>query len=338
MRVTLKEVAKKSGLSVTTVSRALNDHSDVAEETKEAIRDVANSLGYVPNLNARRLKMEKAEAIGLIIPKGNLRFSDPFFSDLLSGIVEQSAQYGLELNITSPLSDDKVEETYLSYINSRRVDGFIIVRVQQNDPRIQLLKNRNFPFVAFGHIEADMPYPYVDEDGAAGIKTAVSHLVSLGHRRIACITEPLHLAKSSARLQGYLEGLEVHGLTAVSDYIIEGNFRQRSGYACTQTLLNLDDPPTAIIAVNDLLALGAMTAVRDHGLTVGKEISITGFDDILLAEYADPPLTTLHQPAHKIGTLLCQTLVKLINKDETEPHIILTPQLIERSSTGPAPS
>ena len=337
MKVTLREVAKQAGLSVTTVSRALNGHDDVAEETKQAIREVANSLGYAPNLNARRLKTEKADAIGLVIPKETLRFSDPFFSDLLSGIVEQSSQYGIELNITTPLSSDKLDETYLSYIRSRRVDGFILVRVEENDSRIKLLQEHNFPFVAFGHTpESD--FPYVDEDGATGIKTAVSHLVSLGHTRIACITEPLHLAKSRARLQGYLDGLEEHGLTAVPDLIIEGNFRQRSGYACTQELLDHETPPTAIVTVNDLLALGAITAVRERGLTVGKEISITGFDDILLSEYADPPLTTLHQPAHQLGMLLCQTLNQVINKEIDTPQTILVPELIIRGSTGAVPN
>ena len=337
MKVTLREVAQKAGLSVTTVSRALNGHDDVAAETKQAIRDVANELGYVPNLSARRLKMEKADAIGLILPKENLRFSDPFFSDLLSGIVEQSSQYGFELNITTPLTADKVEEEYLSYIRSRRVDGFIIVRVQQDDSRIGLLQEHDFPFVAFGRNGTEADYPFVDEDGAAGIKTIVSHLVALGHTRLACITEPLHLAKASARLQGFLDGLAEHGLTAVADYIIEGSFRQRSGYTCTQELLNLAQPPTAIVTVNDLLALGAMNAVRARGLTVGQDISITGFDDILLAEYANPPLTTLHLPAHQLGILLCQTLIKVINKEAVNPQIILVPDLIIRSSTGSAP-
>ncbi|MEM7333265.1 MAG: LacI family DNA-binding transcriptional regulator [Chloroflexota bacterium] len=336
MKVTLREVAKKAGLSVTTVSRALNGHDDVAEETKQAIRSVADSLGYTPNLNARRLKTEKADAIGLIIPQETLRFSDPFFSDLLSGIVEQSSQYGIELNITTPLSSDKVEETYLNYIRSRRVDGFILVRVQENDPRIALLQQHNFPFVAFGHT-AESTFPYVDEDGSTGIKTAVSHLVMLGHTRIACITEPQHLAKSKARLQGFLDGLADHGLTADPNLIIEGNFRQRSGYACTQELLDNENPPTAIVTVNDLLALGAITAVRERGLVVGRDISITGFDDILLAEYADPPLTTLHQPAHQLGILLCQTLNQVINKEIENPQTILVPELIIRGSTGTAP-
>lgn len=337
MKVTLREVAKEAGLSVTTVSRALNGHDDVAEETKQAVRSVADSLGYAPNLNARRLKTERADAIGLIIPQETLRFSDPFFSDLLSGIVEQSSQHGIELTITTPLSSDGIEAMYTSYIRSRRVDGFILVRVEQNDSRIRLLQKLDFPFVAFGHTAEDNAFPYVDEDGRAGIKTAVSHLATLGHTRIAYITEPLHLAKSIARLQGFKEGMAENGLTAVPDLIIQANFRQRSGYASTQELLQLDNPPTAIVAANDLLALGAITAVREHGLIVGQDISITGFDDILLAEYADPPLTTLHQPAHKLGMLLCQSLIQVINKEAHNPHTVLVPDLIIRDSTGRAP-
>lgn len=339
MKVTLREVAKKAGLSVTTVSRALNGHSDVAEETKQAIREVAESLGYVPNLSARRLKMEKADAIGLILPKENLRFSDPFFSDLLSGIVEQSAEYGLELNITTPLNADKMEDMYLNYVRSRRVDGFIIVRVEQNDPRIRLLQENNFPFVAFGHADEAANYAFVDEDSKTGIGLAVDHLVELGHKRIAYITEPLHFAMATTRMQGFLDGMAHWGLTAVPDLIVQGNFRQRSGYASAQELLNKENPPTAIVAANDLLAIGAINAASERGLVVGQDISITGFDDILLAEYTSPPLTTLHVPAHQIGMLLCQTLNDVMNQEKTAvfPHKTLTPKLIVRGSTGPAP-
>ncbi|MCA9963046.1 MAG: LacI family DNA-binding transcriptional regulator [Anaerolineales bacterium] len=336
MKVTLREVAKQSGLSVTTVSRALNGHDDVAEETKQAVQSVADALGYVPNLSARRLKTEKADAIGLILPKENLRFSDPFFSDLLSGMVEQSAEYGLELNITTSLDTEKIEETYLNYIRSRRVDGFIIVRAQHDDPRIRMLQAHDFPFVTFGHEEGVSNYPFVDDDSKMGIGLVIDHLVALGHQRIAYITEPRRFMKAETRLQGFLQGMARWGLTAVPNLIIESNFRQRSGYASTQELLDRDNPPTAIVAANDLLAIGAINAARERGLTVGKDISITGFDDILLAEYTSPPLTTVHVSPHQMGQLLCQTLYDVMNNPSAPPpHKILPPTLIIRGSTGP---
>ena len=338
MKVTLKEVAKKSGLSVTTVSRALNGFDDVAAETKAFIRATADELGYAPNLNARRLKTAQADAIGFVLPNEDLRFSDPFFSELLSGIIDQIAQYGLELNVTTPTDSQSAEEIYLKYIRSRRVDGFILVRIEQDDPRIRLLQEHEFPFVAFGRTADDPTYAYVDEDGTYGIRQAVDHLVELGHTRIACIGEPKTLTKSNQRVQGFIAGLAAHGLTADPDLIVEGNFRQRSGRASARQLLDLPNPPTAIVAVNDLLAIGAISAVQERGLVVGKDISVTGFDDIQLAEFVTPSLTTLHQPAHEMGALLCQSLVKLINNEvQSPPQIVYQPSLVVRESTGACP-
>ncbi len=334
MKVTLRDVAKEAGLSVTTVSRALNGFDDVAAETRDAIQSVADQLGYTPNLNARRLKTQRADAIGLILPNENLRFSDPFFSELFSGIIEQCALYGLELNVTTPATVTQ-QELYLKYIRSRRVDGFILVRLEEGDERIALLQEHDVPFVAFGRTAMDNDFPLIDENGTQSIRKLIDHLVELGHTRIACIAEPTHLMKSNQRVQGYLDGLAAWGLSADSDLLIHGNFRQRSGRICGHQLLSMDNPPTAIVAVNDMLALGAISAAQELGLTVGRDVSITGFDDIPLAEYANPPLTTLHQPAYEMGMALCEKLHAVINgKELADPQTIYEPQLVVRQSTG----
>lgn len=333
MTVTLKHVAEKTGLSITTVSRALNGYDDVAIETRAMVHSAANQLGYAPNLNARRLKTQRADAIGLILPTEHLSFSDPFFSDLLAGIVEATAQHSLELNVNTT-SAENVNALYLNYIRSRRVDGFIIVRVQRKDPRIELLQQHNIPFVAFGRTE-QADHPYVDEDGAAGIEAIIDHLVEMGHRRIACITEPSHLAKSYQRQTGYTNALKAHNIPIDPHLIIEGQFRQRSGRAAANQLLDMPNRPTAIVAVNDLIAIGAMGAAVDRGLTVGQDISITGFDNIMLAEYTNPPLTTVHQPAHRMGNLLCQTLIDIVQgKTHAQTQHLVSPRLVVRRSTG----
>lgn len=338
MKVTLKDVAQKTGLSVTTVSRALNGYNDVALETKQMIEEVATALGYTPNLNARRLKTQRAEAIGLILPIESLRISNPFFSDLLNGIVEQSAQYGLELNVTTPLTEDQVEKTYLNYIRSNRVDGFILVRVKREDARVKLLQQYNYPFVAFGRTDEKNDFSYIDDDGVKAVHQIINYLVSLGHRRIGCITEPDILSKSHNRLLGYKQGLVGNGLPVDPALIVEGNFRQHSGRLSGLKLLDLPNPPTAIVAANDLLALGAMSAIQERGLVVGQDVSVTGYDDIMLAEFANPPLTTLRQPAAEIGAQLCEMLFKQIHGEALkEKQIMLLPSLIVRQSTGPPP-
>lgn len=328
------------GKSVTTVSRALHDYDDVSPATKALVRRVAEEMGYSPNITASQLQKQRTDTIGLILPATNPRFSDPFFSELLSGIVREAAQHGMELLVSShPSPEDETEdetEHYLKFIRSRKVDGFIVLRTQRQDPRIDLLKENNFPFVAFGRVGKDNDFPLIDEDGELGMRNVVNHLVELGHTRMAFIAEPTHLTKAYHRVQGYKQALEMHGLPINNGQIIEGGFRQRSGQLIGAQLLDMPHPPTAIVACNDLLALGAMRAAQERSLTIGRDISITGFDDIVLAEYAHPPLTTVHQPAREIGTMISQMLVKVINQGGLEQsRIILQPELIIRESTGP---
>jgi LacI family transcriptional regulator len=336
MTVTLKDLAEYVGKSITTVSRALAGYDDVSPETREQVRKAALKLGYEPNLAAQQLQKQRTDTVAIILPSINPRFSDPFFSEFLSGIIEQTTQYGLNLLVSAHPSTDNEVELYRKYIRSRRVDGFIIVRTQRHDPRIELLRQYNYPFVTFGRTEEDNNFPFLDEDGELGIRLAVNHLLELGHTRLACIAEPTNLTKAHHRLQGFINALEAEGLSLDPALIVEGGFRQRSGRLLGQQLLEMPNPPTAIVACNDLLAIGAMRAAQEQGLTVGRDVSITGFDDIILAEYVHPPLTTLHQPAHQMGMMLCQMLVKVINqKPLAEQQIILEPELVIRQSTGP---
>ena len=327
MAVTLKDIAERVGKSVPTVSRALAGYDDISLNTRQIVQRVAEEMGYEPNISARNLQKQRTDTIAIILPGANvLRFSDPFFSEFLSGIVEQAAQSNFYLNVST---EDPVEghETYAKYIRNRRFDGFIVVRLEREDRRIELLKQNNVPFVAFGCTEKNNDFPFVDEDGGYGIRLIMDHLVSLGHRRIGCIVEPLSLTKSYHRLQGYLAGLKAHNIPYDPSLVVETNFRQRSGRLSALQLLNLPVPPTAIVALNDLLALGAIGAAKELGLVVGQDVSITGFDDILLAEHASPPLTTIHLAgAPNWEQLVAQMLIKLINGEPlSEKQIVLKP-------------
>lgn len=336
MSVTLRDVAEHVGRSVTTVSRALADYSDVSPQTKEAVKIAVQELGYVPNITARQLQKQRTDTIGLLLPALNLRFSDPFFSEFLSAIVEQAKAAGFDLLVTTHTSADDEAETYLQYIRSRRVDGFILVRMARHDSRVKLLQEHNYPFVAFGRTEAPSDFPFVDEDSELGIRLIVDHLIALGHRRIGAIMEPAELSKSWFRMQGFINGLKANGIDYDQSLVREGGFRQRSGRLLGAQLLDMPDPPTAIVAGNDLIALGAMNAAHERGLVVGQDVSITGFDDIALAAYINPPLTTLHQPVHKIGTQICDMLIKLINRESLpQEQTVLSPELVVRESSGP---
>jgi LacI family transcriptional regulator len=338
MAVTLKDIAERVGKSVPTVSRALAGFDDISPKTRLEIQRVAQAMGYEPNVTARQLQRRRTDTLGLILPPvTQLRISDPFFGEFLTGVVERAGKSGFGLNVSID-GAEKAEETYRKHIRSRRVDGFVVVRVQRRDERIETLKEYGVPFVAFGRIEGKNDFPFVDEDDAYGIRQIVDHLVSLGHTRLGCIIEPTIYSKSYHRVQGFLEGLEANNLSHDPTLIVETNFRQQSGRKSALQLLNLPEPPTAIVAVNDLLALGAMSAIQERGLVVGRDVSVTGYDNISLAETAHPTLTTVHQPAQELGRLVADILIKTIAGETVEEQqILLKPSLVIRESTGPRP-
>lgn len=335
MAVTLKQIAERVGKSVTTVSRALAGYDDVSPATREQVRKVALELGYEPNIIARQLQKRRTDTLALILPTFGPRFSDPFFSEFLAGVGNEAARQGFDLLVSTRAPGPEEREAYLRNIRSRRVDGFIIVRTQRQDPRIAVLQEYNFPFAVFGRVEGDNDFPLVDEDSELGIELAVQHLVNLGHTRLACIAPPPNLMLGYYRRRGFVTALKKYGLLPDPRLIIEGDLTQRAGRIAGAQLLDMANPPTAIVACNDLMALGAISAAQERGLVVGRDVSITGFDDIPPAEYTHPSLTTIHQPVYQIGGRVCRMLVRVI-RGETLPErrIILKPSLVIRQSTG----
>ncbi len=338
MPVTLKDIARRVGKSVPTVSRALGNHADISPETRAEVQRVARELGYEPSALALNLRRRCAGAISLILPAhAQVRVSDPFFAEFLNGVAEAASEQHVDL-LLSASTDEDVKTAYLKQIRSRRTDGFIVVRTQRQDSRINLLREQGVPFVAYGRTEENNDFCFVDEDCVAGIAQVVDHLAAFGHRRIGYISEPLFLTKAYHRMMGFRLGLERNGLPFDPTLLVETNFRQRSGRQGAAYLLDLPQRPTAIVAANDLLALGAVHEAQSRGLVVGQDVSITGFDDIALTGYVYPALTTVHLPAQELGRKVAGMLLKLINQEPLqERQFIYQPALIVRGSSGPAP-
>lgn len=337
MTPTLKDIALKVGKSITTVSRALNDYDDISDDTKQLVRKTADEMGYIPNATAQRLQKRTTDTIGLILPTFGPRFSDPFFSEFLTGVGNQASEMGFDMLVSTRSPGDQEMQSYRSDVATHRVDGFIIVRTRCDDARIAFLRQSGFPFAAFGRVLGEVDFPFVDEDGGYGLALIIEHLVELGHHRIAIISAPQDLTFTHHRLEGARSALKQHGLEIDADYIQVGDLTQRGGYESAQRLLDLSQPPTAMVAFNDLMAIGAMSAAQARDLSVGKQISITGFDNIPMAEHAHPPLTTVDQPIYQIGRRVCELLIRKIRGNPNDEHqILLKPTLIVRRSTGPA--
>ena len=334
MKVTIKDIAKKVNRSITTVSRALNGYDDVSPKTKQLIVETAREMGYTPNTLAQRLQKQYTDTIGLVLPTFSPRFADPYFSELLAGIGNKAASLDYDLLVSTRAPGEQEIATYRKLIEGGRVDGFIVVRTRTQDARIDYLVSQGFPFVAFGRCESGAEFSYVDEDGYYGMQLVADHIAELGHSRIAAIKSNDDLNFTHERVGGLRDGLGKFGIPLDEALIRSGDLTQKSGYDNAMFLLQLPDPPTVIVAFNDLMALGAMSAAQELGLEVGKDVLVTGFDDNPMAEHSHPSLTTVRQPVYTIGTMVCETLIKIIKKEIFEhQQKLLKPSLVIRQST-----
>ena len=338
MSATLKEIARRTGKSITTVSRALADYGDVSPETKALVRRVADELGYTPNLLAQRLQKRRSDTIGLILPTFGPRFSDPFFSEFLAGVGNAAAEHNYDLLVSTQEPGEHELQVYRQKVQSRQVDGFVIVRTRRQDARIAYLREAAFPFVAFGRTETtaggELDFSFVDVDGTQGMRLIGEYLIGLGHRRIACLAPPPDLFFAGHRLAGLRQAMEAHNLEETCQVAL-GDLTQKGGYEATLELLERQPRPTAIVACNDLMALGALRAIQERGLRVGEDVAVTGFDGIPMSEHSHPPLTTIHQPIYQIGKMVTEELIRLIHGAEGAPRqVMLEPELVIRQSCG----
>lgn len=336
---TIRDIATAAGVSIGTVSNYLNDPQMVAEETHKKITEKILELDYHPRAAARSLKSRLTLRIGLvpIISPANYHSTEPgdnAFLELLAGLNTTAAENGYDILISGALNEAQELKTYSRLIGEGQVDGLVIMGIRSQDERLNLLTKKKFPFVAFGRSDVDIEYPYVDVDGAAGMEIAIQYLAELGHTRIAYITPPKGLMCNFQRWEGFVSGMEKNHLQINQDYVIEGGFNQKDGQICTHLLLDLPEPPTAVITANDICAFGAMRALQVRGLQVGKDVSVIGFDDISLSDHWQPPLTTIAQPFRKIGFTLMESLFKVISGDTALPQTLVKPKLIIRQSTG----
>lgn len=333
MKVTLQQIAELSGFSITTVSRALAGYSDVSEQTRQKIQALADELGYVPNQIARSLQSQRANAIGMVLPLDE-DFSSSFFMELVASVAQALAHYHYDLLLAAQLPGEYEMADYQRLVTASRVDGMIVARTLVNDPRIAYLQQRNFPFVVLGR-DGSTDHPFIDVDGYSGFYRLTEHFIKLGHQRIGIINGPEIFAFARRRFEGYKQALMDHQILFDPELVVEGDLSQISGIRCANQLLNLHPDITALVACNDIMALGAMQAIQQHGWRIGDDIAVGGFDDIALARSSHPPLTTLRQPVIELGRHLVEILLALVLEKPIDcTQILIEPELIIRDSSG----
>jgi LacI family transcriptional regulator len=335
MPITLKDVARASGYSVTTVSRALTGYDDVNAETRQHIVGVAQELGYQPNQTARQLQGQRTQTIGIIMPPPVHMDEDDFYSLLIKGITYEAARHGYDILTSAQPPDTSPLDTYKRIVGGKRVDAMVVARTNQSDPRIAYLQSVDCPFIVIGRYEPDKPndFHYIDVDSQHGIRLVTDHLIQRGHTRIGIILPDNRYAFSPYRLMGYQEALAAAGLPFRPSYRIYGNLTYASGRDAAQQLLQDNPELTAIVACNDWMALGAIDTANSLGYSVGDDFAVTGFDNIPAATHAG--LTTVHQSIYEMGEELIQQLMNIINDAPTNHYQrLIKPNLIVRGSSG----
>lgn len=332
--MSLRRIADSLNVSITTVSRALAGYSDVAPATRERIRREAERIGYVPNEVARRLQKGRSDAFGLVIPGGPPAFEDPFFLATIAGAWSRLSELDLELIVLSSTIGPQEERVYRRLAEGRRVDGLILTRIRDDDPRIAYLRSINFPFVAFGGSVAGADVPYVEIDASEAVDRMVERLVGFGHRRILCLGSDTAYRFAVSRVDAFRIAADRHG--------IRGDVRlapltEQGGLAVVGPALAEDDPPTAILTITERPAIGALQAIRSHGLVPGTDVSVISFGDSALSQYCVPPLTVMKIPTQEMAEHAVDVLVGLRDGFPIEPIRSWQAELVVRASDGPAP-
>ncbi|HKB19597.1 MAG TPA: LacI family DNA-binding transcriptional regulator [Gaiellaceae bacterium] len=327
-RPTIKDVAERAGVSIATVSRALNDKDDVSEPTRERVREVARSVGYTPDPAARSLAGQKTHLVAIVVGDnaGHRDLSLIFFGQVLAAISRRLSLSSYDPLLLQP-SDVGPEH---------RFDAAILIGVDGDDPLVADLAGRDVPLVGVDVRFASGRSAYVGSDHAEGVRLALAHLHALGHRRIAHLAGATNTVAGAARLHAFREETAALGLELAGELIRQGDFTSASGYRETCALLALDDRPTAILAASDLMALAALQAIRDAGLQPGADIAVAGFDDLEAAALAFPPLTTIRQDRKELGALAAARAIELVeNPAARVEETILPVELVVRASSAP---
>lgn len=335
-KVTIRQIAEHLNLSIAAVSRALDGYSDISIETRQRVLDAAQEMGYVPNRAARQLRRQKTDAIGYILPAGTPGFSEAFFSEFLVGLGDETPRHHLDLLIsTAGSSLEREKELYRDWVRSQKVDGFILNRIRLSDWRVRYLHENQIPFVGMENSLDGIEYPHVEVDNTGGVAALVEHIHRQGFRRLAFIGGPQDLKIQVARLAGYRQGLAHCGLDFDPDLVVESELSAAGGYQEARRLRWLSNPPDALICLNDEIAFGALHAMHDLGLVIGREVAVAGFDGVSASAHTRPPLTTLDIPIHQIAQTLVQVLaLRLANRPVQQNCLALTPRLLLRASTG----
>jgi len=333
-RITIQQVADEAGVSVQTVSRVLNNRSDVAIETRKRINEIMLELGYRPNAMARSLASQRTRTLGLITED----FTDFFFTQVIAGAVNEAREQGYLIMLGSTERNLQDEPEYIRLLSERHVEGFLFSRHSTESESMYIvdLIRKGVPVVTTAYHFLDHICTVVDVDNFSGGRLAAHYLIEGGHKQFAMICGPSRWKAVNDRSEGFNQELKSKGIIIGSEFVREGDWSYVSGYQAAKQLMMEGKTFSALFVHNDQMAIGAMRALSEAGLQVPEDVSVIGFDDIPAAAYSDPPLTTIRQPMREVGAVAARLLIQVIEGGESKEcldgEVLLQPELVRRAS------
>ena len=335
MAVTIKDVARLAGVDPSTVSRVIADNPKISAKTKEKVIKVMEELDFYPNAIARSLASKSARTIGVILPHSTEQvFANPFFTEVMRGIGVSALKRGYYVLFSTGSSSEEEYKATSRLVNERRVDGLILLTSRTGDKTIESLREKRFPFVVVGRPSNVEDVNWVDNDNQEAGFRATEHLIKLGHKRIGFIGGDFTYVFMGERFRGYKKALDSYGIRFSKELLSLGEFDEEGGYNGATNLIMQENRPTAIVAADDLVAFGAMKAVKEQGLSIPGDISIISFNDTPLAGYVDPPLSSMEIFVYDLGYNASETLIDQLQETiGHKKHIIIPTRLKVRKST-----
>jgi LacI family transcriptional regulator len=331
MTVTIKDIARIANVSTATVSYVINDTRPVSPERATRVREAIAQLGYAPNAIARSLRQARTRTIGLVIEDN----ANPFFAEIAKGVEDEAFGRGYSVLLCNSNASPDREQQYLDLLLAKRVDGLIFFSSTGTVERLQPFIAQRIPVVAFYRDVGDLPVDTIKVDNVEIGYVGTRHLIDLGHRQIACIRPASVAGASAQRADGFVRAMEEAGLAIEPRLVLRGDNLVSGGRRATRELLGSARPFTAIFACNDGMAIGSLSALYEGGLRVPRDVSVVGVDDILLASYAQPPLTTVAQPKREAGCMAVEFLdERMAGSDRPHRSVLLDVALVIRESTA----
>lgn len=328
MAATIKDIAKKLNISTAAVSKAINNKDDVSEDLKKRVKDVAEELGYSPNYFAKKLVMNKSSLIAVFISGlEKLSTAEHFGFNFIEGIMEQSDKNDYDVIIFS----EKTEKSYKKICEEKKIEGAIFIGLKSDDKYIKDIKNMTIPVSVIDLYIRGKNINYISSDNEAGVKKALEYIYNIGHRDIAIIAGEYNSQIGDIRYNKYLEFVKNNNIFN-KNFITRGDFTRESGYNAMQSMLSLKKIPSAVFAISDLMAIGAIQAIQDKKMKVPEDISVIGFDNIKACEYINPKLTTISQNAIEIGRESANSIIARLENKKVNKKILIEPELVIRES------